>query len=69
MEHDEMMAKQSSGQGKPFYSFCLEDHVPVGHLLRGIGRVLALIELRRNLASFYTNTGRPSIDPELMIAC
>jgi transposase len=37
------------------------------HLLRGIDRFLDLSELRRHLAPFYSHTGRPSIDPELLL--
>jgi transposase len=62
-----MMGKQAGGQDQLFYSFNLETHVPVDHLLRDIDRFLDLSELRRHLASFYSHTGRPSIDPELMI--
>jgi transposase len=62
-----MMGQQAGGQNQLFYSFNLEAHVPGDHLLRGIDRVLDLSELRRYLASFYSHTGRPSIDPELMI--
>jgi hypothetical protein len=61
-----MMGKQANGHDQLFYSFNLEAHVP-DHLLRGIDRFLDLSELRRHLASFYSHTGRPSIDPELMI--
>lgn len=62
-----MMGKQSDGQGRLFYSFNLDEHVPADHLLRGIDRFLDLGDLRRHLADFYSHTGRPSIDPELMI--
>jgi transposase len=62
-----MMGSQVGGQDKLFYSFNLEDHVPQNHLLRGIDRYLDLSNLRRHLAEFYSHTGRPSIDPELMI--
>jgi transposase len=62
-----MMGQQPGAQDQLFYSFNLEVHVPVDHLLRGIDRFLDLSELRRHLASFYSHTGRPSIDPELMI--
>ena len=62
-----MMGQRSGGQEQLFYGFSLEDHVPAGHLLRGIDRCLDLSELRRQLAPFYSSTGRPSIDPELMI--
>src|SRR5271166_5777002 len=62
-----MMGEGSSGQKQLFYSFNLEDHVPADHLLRGIDRCLDLGELRDHLAPFYSHTGRPSIDPELMM--
>jgi transposase len=57
-------------QGTParlFYDFCLEEHVPVDHVLRGIDRHLALDDLRQSLKPFYSRVGRPSVDPELMI--
>ena len=50
-----------------FYDFCLDDHVPADHLLRGIDRFLDLERVRTDLKPFYSNIGRPSIDPELMI--
>jgi transposase len=62
-----MMGSQGGTQDRLFYSFNLEDHVPKDHLLRGVDRFLDLSELREHLASFYSHTGRPSIDPELMI--
>jgi len=54
-------------QDRLFYSFNLDDHVPANHLLRGINHFLDLSDLRAYLAPFYSHTGRPSIDPELMI--
>jgi transposase len=62
-----MMGQQQDGQEHLFYAFNLEDHVPKDHLLRGIDRLLDLSDLRQYLADFYSHTGRPSIDPELMI--
>ena len=62
-----MMGQQTGGQKQLFYSFNLDDHVPADHLLRGIDRCLDLGELRHHLAPFYSHTGRPSIDPELMV--
>ena len=50
-----------------FYAFKLDDVVPPDHLLRDIDRVLDLTGLREHLAPYYNHTGRPSIDPELMI--
>ena len=62
-----MMGNQGAGQAPLFYAFNLEDHIPGDHLLRGIDRFMDLSELRQQLASLYIHTGRPSIDPELMI--
>jgi transposase len=62
-----MMGRQSGGQKKLFYSFNLDDHVPADHLLRGIDQFLDLGELHPHLAPFYSHTGRPSIDPQLLI--
>ena len=62
-----MMGQRGGSQDRLFYSFNLDDHVPSNHLLRGIDRFFDLTELRTHLAPFYSHTGRPSIDPELMI--
>ena len=62
-----MMGQHSGNQDRLFYSFSLDDHVPSDHLLRGIDRFLDLSDLRKHLTPFYSHTGRPSIDPELMI--
>src|SRR6187397_3688097 len=61
-----MMGRQVE-QATLFYEFSLERHVPSDHLLRSIDRFVELGELRRELAPFYSNLGRPSVDPELMI--
>jgi transposase len=62
-----MMGRQSGGESRLFYSFNLDTHVPSHHLLRHIDQVLDLADLRQHLAPFYSSTGRPSVDPELMI--
>src|SRR5213595_102188 len=62
-----MMGQRSGGHRQLFYSFNLDNHVPADHLLRGIDRFLDLSELRQHLSSFYSHTGRPSIDPQLLI--
>lgn len=62
-----MMGTRSAAQGSLFYEFSLENHVPADHLLRSIDRFVDLSDIRRRLAPFYSSTGRPSIDPELMI--
>ncbi len=62
-----MMGRLSGGQEHLFYSFDLESVIPQKHLLRGIDCCLDLADLRQYLAGYYSHTGRPSIDPELMI--
>ncbi|MCM2308770.1 MAG: transposase [Sulfuritalea sp.] len=62
-----MMGRQATGREQLFYTFSMEDHVPEGHLLRGIHHFLDLISFRQHLEPFYSPVGRPSIDPELMI--
>jgi transposase len=61
-----MMGLQDEAE-QLFYAFRLESHVPADHLLRGIDAILDLGWLRGALAPYYSSTGRPSIDPELMI--
>ncbi|MGI9403081.1 MAG: transposase [Hyphomicrobium sp.] len=61
------MIGQQAAAERLFYDFCLEDHVPTDHLLRGIDHVLDLSEVRQDLKPFYSQMGRPSVDPELMI--
>ena len=39
----------------------------MNHLLRRIDAVLDLSWLRADLAPFYSHTGCPSVDPELMV--
>ena len=62
-----MMGECRNGQDALFYEFSLERHVPERHLLRAIDRFVELDGLRRELTPFYSEVGRPSIDPELMI--
>lgn len=62
-----MMGPAVGQQDRLFYEFNLEDVIPSNHLLRRIDAVLDLSWLRGELAPFYSHTGCPSIDPELMI--
>lgn len=62
-----MMGEKSGAHGQLFYQFNLDEVVPPDHMLRRIDAVLDLSGLRAELAPFYSHTGRPSIDPELMI--
>jgi transposase len=62
-----MMGRREGGQGQFFYSFKLDEVVPVDHLVRHIDGVLDLGWVHEELAPYYSHTGRPSIDPVLMI--
>ena len=62
-----MMGRREDGQGQFFYSFDLDEVVPPDHLARQIDAVLDLSWVHRELAPYYSHTGRPSIDPVLMI--
>jgi transposase len=62
-----MMGERQVQQDAMFYEFSLERHVPETHLLRAIDRFVDLGGVRAHLAPFYSETGRPSIDPELLI--
>ena len=62
-----MMGERQSDQPELFYGFNLERHVPTDHLLRSIDRFVELGDIRAQLRPFYSDMGRPSIDPELMI--
>jgi transposase len=62
-----MMGQHSGKQDRLFYSFNLDEHVPADHLLRSIDRYLDLSDLHQHLEAYYSHTGRPSVDPELMI--
>src|SRR5665213_3257203 len=61
-----MMGRQEE-PGQLFYAFRLESHVPHDHLLRGVDAVFDFAATRKSLEPHYSATGRPSIDPELMI--
>jgi transposase len=62
-----MMGERQTDQPELFYGFSLERHVPADHLLRSIDRFVDLGDIREQLRPFYSDRGRPSIDPELMI--
>lgn len=60
-----MMGRQATKR-ELFVSVSLDEYVPEDHLLRAVDRYIDLSEFRQNLVESYSNTGRPSIDPELM---
>ena len=63
------MGRQRRDQGRLFYEFRLEDRIPENHLLRRMNVLVkvALADLHKELEPYYSQIGRPSIDPELMI--
>jgi transposase len=64
-----MMGRQTVDQSQLFYLFNLEARIPARHLLRRINPTVTriLTDLRERLEPFYSEIGRSSIDPELMI--
>ena len=62
-----MMGERTVLQESLFYSFNLDRHVPMDHLLRPVDRFVDLSGIREYLKPHYSDIGRPSIDPELMI--
>src|SRR6266576_217693 len=61
-----MMGHQSRSEAL-FYYFRLEDQVPENHLLRLIDRHVNFEFIRAKLKDRYSDAGRPSIDPELLL--
>ena len=64
-----MMGRQDRDQRQLFYEFKLDEVIPGDHLLRRINvfATAVLADLHGHLKAFYSDIGRPSIDPELMI--
>jgi len=62
-----MMGQQGEDRAKLFYEFCLEDRVPVDHVLRKTDRFLDLARCDRSWRGSTAQSDAPSIDPELMI--
>lgn len=62
-----MLGPRQEAQGALFYDFSIEGHIPSDHFLRAIDGIINLSGVRQHLAKFYSTTGRPSIDPELMM--
>ena len=64
-----MMGRRKRDQGKLFYEFRLEARIPANHLLRRMNVFVtaALDDLHKELEPYYSEIGRPSVDPELMI--
>jgi transposase len=64
-----MMGRQNSDQASLFYAFRLDARVPMDHLLRRIDVFVTagLGGMHARLKPYYSEIGRPSLDPELMI--
>jgi transposase len=61
-----MMGQHSRSEAL-FYYFRLEDQVPETHLLRLIDKHISFAFVREKLKQSYSDTGCPSIDPELLL--
>jgi transposase len=61
------MLGQKTFQPKRLYAFSLEDRVPADHLLRQVAAVVDFSFARRLTARFYSHTGKPSIDPVVLV--
>ena len=64
-----MMGRQCGDQASLFYEFRLEDRIPKDQLLRRINVFVTPVvdDMREQLQPYYSEIGRPSIDPELML--
>ena len=64
-----MMGRRRGDQTSLFYQFRLDERVPKDHLLRRIDGfvTVAVTDMRERLRPYYSDIGRPSVDPELMI--
>ena len=61
------MGRLNHDQEQFFYSFRLDEAVPQDHPVRRMAAVLDLSWVYSELARYYPRTGRPSVDPVLMI--
>ena len=64
-----MMGRRERDQARLFYEFNLDDVIPENHLLRRIDVFVTMVlaDVHKQLQAFYSDIGRPSIDPELML--
>jgi transposase len=61
-----MMGQNDRSEALVYY-FRLEDQIPENHLLRLIDKDVNFEFVRQQLKDSYSHTGRPSIDPELLL--
>ncbi|HLA49557.1 MAG TPA: transposase, partial [Thermodesulfovibrionia bacterium] len=50
-----------------FYHVRMADIIPENHLLRLVDRYVDLTFIRGKVKHLYSHTGRPSIDPEILL--
>ena len=64
-----MMGRRDRDQASLFYDFNLDEVIPESHLLRRLDVFVTtvLADLHEQLRPFYSDIGRPSVDPELMM--
>ena len=62
-----MMGRLNRSQGQFFYAFELDIAVPPDHPVRAVNAVLDFGWGPTVLALYYSHTGRPSANPELML--
>jgi len=62
-----LMMGQHARSESLFYYFRLDDQVPENHLLRLVDKHIDFGFVRERLKDSYSETGRPSIDPELLL--
>src|SRR4030088_3110112 len=62
-----LMMGQHARSESLFYYFRLDDQVPENHLLRLVDKHIDFGFVRERLKDSYSEAGRPSIDPELLL--
>ena len=64
-----MMGRRRGDQTSLFCQFRLDERVSKDHLLRRVDGfvTVAVTDMRERLRPYYSDIGRPSVDPELMI--
>jgi len=64
-----MMGRRDRDQASLFYDFNLDEAIPENHLLRRLDVFVRMVlaDLHEQLQPFYSDIGRPSVDPELMM--
>lgn len=61
------MQGRKSFEGKIYYNINLDSMVPEGHLLKRLNRLLSFEFVREKTKSYYSHTGKPSIDPVVLV--